>query len=331
VVDTAATRTRSSLSAVLTRVYSHPRAGLACTYVDSTVRDVQWIGSAYERLTGAGQDVPVRNGFLLRTCERVEVYCSLGSSASRSAHPFGEVAAVLEEPLAVCRRLAEIAAGVSSRLLGERFIAGQVARAGLAVPAKHPLGELVADAVRLARHVRHEHGFAALVDYPDLVERLLHNAGRATVKSLVVVGSGVLARSAMAHRFARRYQRILPVTRSVKRLRKRLPTAGADLRVCSPEGVWGELDESGWDVVVATTNLVEPYRTQITELIADRRCRVAVDVSCVPLWTKPLDSRYHNLYGSMLSALIAEQNSAVAGRAEQVRAAIASACAECSR
>jgi hypothetical protein len=327
VVETVATRTRSSFSVALTEKYGHRLDGLACTYVDSTVRDVQWIGSAYERLAGVGQDAPARDGFLLRTCERVELYSALGASASRAVHLFGGVAVVLEEPLAVCRRLAEIAAGVSSRLLGERFIAGQVERAGLALPATHPLHELVADAVRLAKQVRHEHRFTALVDYPDLIERLLHGAGQA--RSLVVVGSGVLARSVMTHRLAHRYQRVLAVTRSVKRLRKRLPPTGTGLRVRSPEGVWGELDGAGWDVVVATTNLVEPYRTRITDLIVDGRCHVAVDVSCVPLWTDPLDGRYHNLYGSMFSELIAEQNSVVAERAERVRAAITSAYAEC--
>jgi glutamyl-tRNA reductase len=330
VVETLATQTRYSLSAALTREYGHPFDGLACTYVDSTVRDVLWIGSAYERLAGAGQDVRVRDGFVLRTCERVEVYSALGAS-SRSAHPFGDVAALLEEPVVVRRRLAEIAAGASSRLLGERFIVGQVERAGLVLSMAHPLCEFVAEAVRLARRVRREHGFVALVDYPDLIERLLRGAGQATPRSLVVVGSGVLARSVMMHRFARRYQRVLPVTRSVKRLRKRLRNAGADLRVCSPEGVWGELDGSGWDVVVATTNLVEPFRSQITDLITDRRCRVVVDVSSGPLLTEPLDGRYHNLYGSMFSTLLAEQNSVMADRAERVKAAIASYYTDCQR
>jgi len=324
-------RTHSGLSVALTTEYNHTLDGLSCTYVDSTVRDVRWIGSAYERLADVGQDVQTSDGFLLRTCERVELYSELGGADLRPVHPLGDVAAVLDEPLAVCRRLVEIAAGVSSRLLGERFIAGQVERAGLVLPTAHPLRQLVAEAVQLARRVRHEHGFVTLVDYPDLVERLLHRAGSASAKSLVVVGSGVLARSVMTHRIARRYQRVLPVTRSAKRLRKRLPNAGADVWVCSPGSVWDELGGADWDVVVATTNLVKPYRTQIMDLVVHERCRVAVDVSCVPLWTEPLDGRYHNLYGSMFSALIAEQNSVMADRAEQVRAAITSAYGECQR
>lgn len=320
-VETLAAQTRYGSSAP-NHEYGQMRVGLACAYVDSTVRDVRWVGSAYERLCGTGAASRIRDGFLLRTCERVEVYTALGSTASRSAHPFSDVAVEVGGAVAVRRRLTEIAAGASSRLLGERFIAGQVERAGRRLPATHPLREFVADAVRLARRVRVDHSFAASADYPDLVGRLLRDAGRAEPRSLVVVGSGVLARTVMRHRFVLGYRQVLPVTRSVKRLRKRVP--GSHLWVCSPGSVWDRLNGSGWDVVIATTNLVEPYRTRIGELVADRRCRVAVDVSCVPLLATPPDDRYHNLYGSAFSALVAEQNFVVADKAERVRSAIAS-------
>lgn len=321
-VKTLAAQTQHGSSSVPNLQHGQMGVGLACAYVDSTVRDVQWVGSAYDGLSGSGPTSPVRDGFLLRTCERVEVYTSSGSTASQSAHPFSDVAVGVGGAAAVRRRLAEIATGASSRLLGERFIAGQVERAGRTMPATHPLRELVAEAVRMARRVRVDHNFAASADYPDLIERLLRDAGRAKSRSLVVVGSGVLARTVMRHRLALGYRQVLPVTRSVKRLRKRVP--GSQLRICSPGSVWDQLDGSGWDAVIATTNMVEPYRTRIGELIADRRCRVAVDVSCVPLLAAPPDGHYHNLYGSAFSTLIADQNSVIAAKAERVRAAIKS-------
>jgi glutamyl-tRNA reductase len=326
VVGTLQTRTGRGFSPLLTVEHGSLLDGLACTYVDRTVRDLQWIGSAHER--AAEQGLRVRNGFVLRTCERVEVYSALGEAASRSAHPLGDLAIGLAAPEAVRRRLSEIAAGVSSRLLGERFIVGQVERAGRSLPQAHPLGHVVAEAVRVARQVRDAHGFAAPADYPDLIEQGLGGATRERSASLVVVGSGVLTRAAMTHRLARRYERILPVTRSVKRLRKRMSDIGAGLPVCSPVSVWEELDGSGWDVVIATTNLDEPYRAQLGELVADKRCRVAVDVSSVPLHPTPLDDRYHNLYGPLFSAVISEQNSIVEDVAERVRAAIAAAYSE---
>ncbi|WP_331765116.1 hypothetical protein [Nocardia sp. NBC_01388] len=281
------------------------------------------ISSVHQQLAAVTDIQNTGGGLLLHTCQRVEVY--------RAARPpvkeLGLVPAVSARTVvgeAAARRLTEIAAGVRSELLGERFVLGQVEAAGRRLPATHPLKALVAESVSIARWLRVEHGFAAAVDYPGLAFSLLTtDPPTRRTPALLVVGGGALARAVAADALAAGYRDTVMVTRSPKRLRKRLtPEIRARVSVCTPEHAGKQLAGSPWDAVVATTNLVEPYRLQVAALLDDRGCESAVDLSGLPVHEHTSD-RYEHMYGQRFARAIARQNEVISDRAEQVRQAIA--------
>lgn len=294
---------------------------LQCSYVDDTVLEARLIGAVHNRLVQHGSEVCELEAFLLHTCQRIELY-SMGSPAPTRGHPLAEHAALVSGGAAVRIRLAEIAAGVRSELLGEWFVLRQVENAGDRLPAGHKLKPVVAEAVRLARRLRRVHDFHAAMDYPELAFSLLGQTRGGGDVALLVVGSGMLARAVLAHSAVSRYGAVVAVTRSPQRLRKRL-ARGAGGSVCNASQAWQVLAGRQWDAVIASTNVVEPYRSQLAELVEHPACRSAMDLSCVPLFSTTTH-RFEHMYGPRFRGLLAKQNTALAERAARVQQAIAS-------
>jgi len=272
-------------------------SGLACAYVDATVWEEWRIGTVHARLDADGPAWSGPAGLLLSTCQRVELYTDDRYADPVSDHPLAPEAVGIRGEAAVRRRLAEIAAGVRSRVLGERFVLQQLEAAGRRLPAGHVLGLVVAEAVGVARRLRAEHGLTAAMDYPDLAGRMLAETGDDPSRVLLVIGGGALARAVVGHELASRYRRVVIVTRSPKRLRRRLSAVCRRPTACSPAGAWPHLRGSRWDAVVATTNLTEGYRDLVAELVTHPDCRTAIDLSCVPLFRlAPAAGRYVHMY-----------------------------------
>lgn len=285
---------------------------MRCAFVDTSIWPAQAIGADHERLARElASDI---TGFVLHTCQRVEVYTL--DQPPVLPGPSGEVIG----RNAVARRLTEIAAGVRSQVLGERFVLQQVALAGAAA-GETPFTGVVGDAVKLATELRRRHNLDAALDYPAAAIRLLTDRQPRRPEWLVVVGGGMLARAIAAHgRATHRY--VMVVTRSPKRARRRLGPAASSISVCSPAGAYALLGSTRWDMVIATTNLDARYRLQIGALIDDDGCTGAVDLSSAPL-RRECTEGYQHMYGPRFASLVDEQNAVVADRVELVRRAIA--------
>lgn len=174
--------------------------------------------------------------------------------------------------------------------------------------------------LQFARKLRTAFGLDAAVDYPTAAMELLGRADRCD--TLLVVGGGMLARAVAQHSRESGYRRVVMVTRSPKRARRRLASSADSFAICVPERARALLGTARWVTVIATTNIVEPYREQISVLIDDPACLGAVDLSSVPI-RPDITDRYEHMYGPRFTALVAAQNRVLADRAQQVRRVIA--------
>ncbi|MGY1965541.1 hypothetical protein ACW9HH_14960 [Nocardia gipuzkoensis] len=228
---------------------------------------------------------------------------------------------------AVRRRLAEIAAGLRSRIVGDGFVLSQVESAGQLLPEGHPCKPVVADSVALARRVRDELGFDAALDYPAAALTVLAERAEPAGRTLLVVGGGMLGRAVAEQAGSAGYTHALIVTRTPSRLRKRLAGTTHPISLARVDGAREMLGTRRWDAVIATTALDERYRARIKTLIDSPECVGAVDLSGVPLRGRVTD-RYQHMYGLHFTALIQRQNRYVARRADLVRRRIAEAVVE---
>ncbi|MGN2636416.1 hypothetical protein ACTD5D_09540 [Nocardia takedensis] len=291
---------------------SEAAARMRCAFIDTSVWPAHAIGAAHEQL--AREFASGVEGFVLHTCQRVEVY-TLDQTPVLPG-PSGQVIG----RNSVARRLTEIAAGVRSQVLGERFVLRQVALAGEAVGAS-PFTEVVGEAVTVATELRRRYEFDAALDYPAAAIRLLTDRQPSRPEWLMVVGGGMLARAIAAHG-REVYCHVMVITRSPKRARRRLEQAAESVAVCTPAEANALLGTTRWDAVIATTNLDERYRLQIGALVDDDGCTGAVDLSSTPL-RRACTQGYQHMYGPRFSSLVDEQNAVVADRVELVRRAIA--------
>ncbi|MBI2764665.1 MAG: hypothetical protein HYX53_02000 [Chloroflexi bacterium] len=125
----------------------------------------------------------------IETCQRLEVL-HLGSCGCEAPVRVAGAAALL--------RLAELAAGLHSAVLGERQVFAQV-RGALPVAAV-PLRRLTAPAIGAARHLRREADLAA--DSGHLLDLALTAAGATPGGHILVVGTGSVARLVVSRGFA---------------------------------------------------------------------------------------------------------------------------------
>lgn len=292
------------------------RSAAQCFYIDSSVSDVRQIGAIHRRMSSEFSASPT--SFVLHTCQRVELY----STDTLPPPQFPEDAGVVSGRPAVLRRLTEIATGVRSQVIGERFVLRQVELAAQ-VPPPNPCIPLAATAVAVARSLRREYDLEASLDYPAAALKLLQRPHHDPTSTLLVVGGGMLARAVAEHGARAGYRPVVVLTRSPKRARRRfLAPAVPGIVVCGPSHIRTVLPPARWDAVIATTNLVDSYSSQIDALIDDPRCGGVVDLSAVPLRPDTTE-RYEHMYGPRFAALIAEQNAQLAEPAHRVRQVIA--------
>jgi glutamyl-tRNA reductase len=285
-----------------------------CRFMDRSNHSLAALGQLHERLSGREPYVNPHS-FLLSTCERSEIYSSMTKECSFDPAAVGDATAradVVSGSRIVRLRLAEIAAGVRSRLLGESFIFVQVARAVSQLSAGHPLRPMGMQALEAAKASRTRFEFESAVDYPELTQRMIAKVGMTGVPNIAVIGGGLLARALVRSPWFTDHTRRVVATRSPKRLRRRLGGASEIeiQRLLTPCGLLGRHE---WLVIVATSNLAGEYGELVSRVIADARCLAVIDLSSVPLRgnaSKP----YLSLHDPIADNFFLASNAALAPR-----------------
>lgn len=179
-------------------------------------------------------------------------------------------------------RLARIACGIESEILGERFIEVQVAKAFAASPVATPLGALGAEAIAIARTVRERHLHSASTDYDSLTFQVLRKirSSSRVPKMLVLIGSGMLARAIARRGGSEGYERVAVVTRSPRTLRQDVD----GLWFAGPPKLFKEHGDSApFDCVIATTSIDALYLEDLMPIFESRSCASMIDLSAIEI------------------------------------------------
>lgn len=280
-----------------------------CFYLDHTFFDARVIGALYSELTQEHDDSAERS-LLLATCQRIELYTLDDNNpfAARNL-PFKKLSGLSE----LRRRLISIASGATSQILGEKNIYLQVKNACRDSPTEHPLKNIFLESLEEAAKIRSSANFAAEMDYEDVSIEILKDACPEEYRSklsLVIVGSGMLARSFLKKELSGLYNDMYFITRSPKNLKKKLDTH-LKKNVIRPEDF--KADTVGpYQCIIASNHLDKGgYDAGIRAILSVAQCLGIFDLSAVPLFTE-LQNKvfYADTYSSLYYSLINTYNEA---------------------
>ncbi|WP_030458510.1 hypothetical protein [Kitasatospora sp. NRRL B-11411] len=271
-----------------------------CSFNDATTHTWEELGASFRPAeSGSGGST---TGLLLQTCHRVEWYEAEPATAAVAPLPI-RLARRITGHEAAASRLARIAAGTMSLILGEQFVFQQVRTAFDRLPGGHPLRSVGDEVLLLASQARDRFGLHAGLDYRHLARTLL-GASVVHPDNLVVVGGGMLARAVAEELGSDR--RVFVLTRSPKKLRRVLPDASGRATVLRITELPDTVKRSGYDLVLATSGLTPMYREHIARLVDDGSRHQVVDLCATPvLRDRP---NYQHLHHPAVTHLIEDAN-----------------------
>lgn len=288
-----------------------PARFAACSYVDATTHPLEALGRQYQKPASV-PEASRSTEAVLRTCHRFERYWAEEDDFSlESRSPHGPV---VIGHAAVSARLAQIAAGTVSLIVGESFVYQQVYAAFHGLPLNHLLSGAAAEALATAAEARRRFDLHAGLDYSQLARMLLDDSSPADATA-VVVGGGMLAQALAAELAATRS--VVLVTRSPKRLRRRLADSGVRAAVSRVDSLSPDVAGQSYSVVLATHSLEGEYRARIIEISEGPNCRAVVDLCATP--TMSDRPAYLHLHHPAVLAAIEVANHGIDDRAAAAR------------
>jgi len=237
-------------------------------YIDHTSCDKKDLGMFYNTVSFEGE--------VISTCHRIEVITDIPlPNFEMKGYKSKQVRGDKE----VCLRLARIAAGVESVILGEPFILDQV-RNSFKEP--HPL---IQKSIDIAERVRNEFDFYSLYDYSDIAIEFLK-----PISDVVIIGSGMLA-EAISKKL---HGNVTIVTRSLKSAKKKFKN------VCKINNL-----PDSFKCIIATTSSLK-YRKDVCKFIDRANCYLVIDLSSDPF--DELKCKYISMYDEVFEKEIEMAN-----------------------
>ncbi|KWV43516.1 hypothetical protein AS026_19605 [Rhizobium altiplani] len=224
--------------------------------------------------------------FSVTTCARVEVYGEEAALRNIDRTIFsGFSCERIEGVAAIARRLAEIASGAHSQILGESNISDQLAKAIEFVNPNLPVFKIASLAIDMGRAARQRQRFIASFNYDQIVRDIIaHRFSSGELPDrLYIVGAGMLGRGLIRSGVGERFRSTIVVTRNPKNLRKRLRSWN-DIEValmrpaeigygCEPRSV----------VVIATADVNDEYEATLQNALLRLQPRAIIDLSSIPV------------------------------------------------
>lgn len=227
-----------------------------------------------------------RTGILLiATCVRVEVYGDEPALKAMDSTIFSSLSYErIEGAAAIARRLAEIASGAHSQILGESYVSHQLAKALELVDQNLPIFRIARLAIDVGRAARERQLFIASFNYDQIVEDIIGDQfpNGEQPDRLYIIGAGMLGRGLIRKGVGRRFRSTIVITRNPKKLRKRLRTwADTEVALMRPAEVGSER-EARSIVVIATADINEEYQATLQNALMRLEPRAIVDLSSIP-------------------------------------------------
>ena len=257
-----------------------------CTYLEHTFIDTSVLADLHERAEHLELPEQASSGMTLATCHRIEVFSQLPIKPNLLRDVFGYEGKHVIGDAPVFKRMLEIGTGLRSQLLGEKFILEQFRQSVQKLPVSNGIRETAEFAAATAKSIRDKYGFYAQFDYEELVfDYFAASASRsmdAQSRTLIIVGSGMLARAIARRAPQYGFRNTLIVSRVAKQLRKQgldLPLVG----LYKAANIPSQYLETPYVTFIATTDMTGSYRDAIIALLQSQQFCGIVDMSSIPL------------------------------------------------
>ncbi|RWA97093.1 MAG: hypothetical protein EOQ39_34555 [Mesorhizobium sp.] len=259
-----------------------------------------------------------RSGVLLvTTCLRVEVYGEELALRNIDSTVFpGFSCQCIEGMDAIAQRLAEIASGAHSQILGENYISDQLAKAIELLDPNLPIFQIARLAIDIGRASRERQRFTAPFNYDQIVRDIIADRfqNAELPDRLYMIGAGMLGRELIRSGLGERFRSTVIVTRNPKNLRRRLrPWTDIDVALMRPAEI-GHAREPRSIVVIATADVDDEYQAILHSALLRLEPRTIVDLSSIPVLSKSTVGllNYVTMYHEEFLRFIAQNNKRLA-------------------
>jgi glutamyl-tRNA reductase len=274
------------------------------TYKDCDSRQLACIKADYISL------IKPHNTVVISTCHRIEFYSKDSFDLPEPPKELAGSWNTLEGIENILIRLATIACGADSKILGESFIAFQSVRPFLKTSVSNLPFELIDKSFEIAQRVKEIYDFKTKFSYDDAAFQLINNEKINRPKHLIIIGGGLLGQHMAKHKKAAEYRSITIITKQVKRCKIDISLSeNSDLiKVVSLNDL---VVPSSFDLLIATNIDDTNYDSQVKKLIENRKDGSTVDFCAIPLLAnKNLSTfNYYTMYDNSFLSLVEEANS----------------------
>lgn len=223
------------------------------------------------------------NALLLCTCHRIEAYFPFNIPEDPIKTLLGHDANFFTGKEKAYTRLTEISCGLQSVILGEKFIYYQVEQAVNALPDNHPMKTFGKSVLKNSKRIREKHNFFATEDYEGISLSLINKlVNPSEIKTLVVIGAGMLSQQVALYAEANHYSRVVMITRVAKKFRKKTRGKPYSFLICSMHTLPDDLFDAPFHCFIATTDISEEYQARLFDIIIRKNCKAVIDMSSMP-------------------------------------------------
>jgi hypothetical protein len=262
----------------------------------------------------------------------VELYGDQGAVQTQSADLIGSPKGSLFGTDEIAQRLAEIAAGTRSQILGESYIGEQIGQVANLLAPSSPMRRLAALAVEIGKEAQRRYSFFSTADYDRIVLDLVNEAigVDCTGGTLYLVGAGMLGRSILLGDLPRRFRSTRIISRDPKGLRKKLRGLAVPPIEVGRVNNLKPAREPDSVVVIATNEVADTYRCTLEALFRAVEPSTIIELSSLPAFAslQQCSGGYVNMYSDKFKRILAISNEALASRLELVKSHIREAVRE---
>jgi len=227
----------------------------------------------------------------LSTCHRVEFYSDKPITLKPPPEFLGCEWNSISGLETVLNRLASIASGAESKILGEQFVSFQVVRPFLRTKISNLPFDLIDGAFEIGSRVKARYNFITSFSYDDAAFKLFDaRPDEFWKRSLVIIGGGLLGQQIASHVLSREYERVIIITKQIDRCKSDIDSQGGmnNVEVVTIENA--DIPES-FDTVFATTSHDKLYKQKVIDMLRSRVDGSIVDLCAVPIETPELHEK----------------------------------------
>ncbi|RWP57386.1 MAG: hypothetical protein E5V60_03645 [Mesorhizobium sp.] len=258
-------------------------------YVDHQMTSPLAMAQHSAKIKPIANDLARSGVLLVTTCLRVEVYGQEHALRNIDSTIFSDFSSErIEGATAITQRLAEIASGAHSQILGENYISDQLAKSIELLDPNLPIFQIVRLAIDIGRASRARARFFAPFNYDKIVRDIIADRfpNGELPDRLYMIGAGMLGRELIRSGVGERFRSTVIVTRNPKNLRKRLRAwTDIDVALMRPAEI-GHAREPRSIVVIATADVNEQYQAILQKALLRLEPRTIVDLSSIPVLSK---------------------------------------------